>query len=107
MSTHKGAGGRRGQKYKNTTAFNVERYGKSRQVMLAGALPLAGLCARCKEKLEWKKKYGKYKPLTVPKKCVSCEEKKVKQAYYRLCQDCAQTNQVCAKCGEKEEVLER
>ena len=27
-----------------------------------------GVCDKCKEKIEWKKKYRKYKPLTVPGK---------------------------------------
>ena len=107
MSSRKGTAEKKGQKYQNSTAYKPERYGKSRQVKLAGALPLAGVCTRCKEKLEWKKKYDKYKPLTVPKRCVSCGEKKVKQAYYRLCQECALSNHVCAKCGEKKEIVDR
>ena len=104
MSLRKGDNVKKGQKYQNSTTFRAERYGQSRQVKLAGALPLVGVCSRCKEKLEWKKKYDKYKPLTVPKKCVSCSEKRVRQAYYRLCQECAETSHVCAKCGGKEVV---
>lgn len=106
MSTRKGDQRKKAQKYKNSAAYKTGRYGESRQSMLAASLPLAGVCARCKEKIEWKKKYGKYKPLTVPGKCVVCEEKKVKQAYYRLCQDCAKSKRVCAKCGEKARVVE-
>ena len=29
-------------------------------------LPVGAVCGRCKEVLEWKKKYDKYKPLTAP-----------------------------------------
>lgn len=107
MSSRKGDQGKRGQKYQNSRAYKPSRYGETRKTKLAAALPLAGLCARCKEKIEWKKKYDKYKPLTGPRKCVICEEKKVRQAYYRLCQDCAESNGVCAKCGEAAEVTDR
>lgn len=103
----KGENSKRGQKYKNSTTFKPGRYGESRRVQLAAALPVAGVCARCKDKIEWKKKYDKYKPLTVPRKCVVCQQKKVKQAYYRLCQDCAQSREVCAKCGEEGEIVTR
>lgn len=107
MSCRRGDQKKRGQKHQNATAYKSGRYGETRQAKLAAALPLAGLCGRCKEKIEWKKKYDKYKPLTAPRKCVLCEEKKVKQAYYRLCQDCAEDKKVCAKCGEAAEILER
>lgn len=104
-TTRKGDRVRRGQKYQNSTAYKPGLYGESRRVKLAAALPLAGVCVRCKEKIEWKKKYDKYKPLTVPKKCVICQQKKIKQAYHSLCQDCAESRHVCAKCGEKEDVV--
>lgn len=104
MSQRKGG---RGQKYQNSTAFKPGLYGESRRVKLAAALPVAGVCARCRDKVEWKKKYDKYKPLTVPRKCVVCQQKKVKQAYYRLCQVCAESSGVCAKCGEQGEIVTR
>lgn len=106
-ATRKGDTSKRGQKYQNSTAYKPGLYGESRRVKLASALPLAGVCARCKEKIEWKKKYDKYKPLTAPKICVICQQKKVKQAYYRLCQDCAKSRRVCAKCGEEEDITDR
>ena len=37
---------------------------------------------------------------------VLCQEKRVKQAYYQLCRECAVGRGVCAKC-EKDEVVER
>jgi hypothetical protein len=107
MSLRKGENSKRGQKYQNSTAFKPGLYGKSRRVQLAAVVPLAGVCARCKEKIEWKKKYDKYKPLSAPKKCVTCQQKTVRQAYYRLCQDCAESRRVCAKCGEEKEILSR
>ena len=107
MSLRKGDNSKRGQKYCNSRAFKPGLYGVSRRVKLAATLPLGGVCTRCKEKIEWKKKYDKYKPLTAPKTCVTCHQKKVKQAYYRLCQDCAESKRVCAKCGEEREVVSR
>ena len=104
-STRRGGGSKGGQKYQNSVAYKAGRYGETRQTKLAAALPLAGICARCKEKIEWKKQYGKYKPLSAPKTCVECQEKRVKQAYYRLCQVCAERKQVCAKCGAQEEIV--
>lgn len=106
MTSRKVAGSKRAQKYQNSTAYKPSRYGETRQMKLAAALPLAGICPRCKEKIEWKRKYGKYKPLTAPKKCIFCQEKKVKQAYYRLCQDCAESRNVCAKCGEQKGIVD-
>lgn len=47
------------------------------------------VCQHCREKIEWKKKYRKYKPLTVPAKCVKCGNRTVKAAYHQLCDDCA------------------
>ena len=107
MSSRKGDARKRGQRHQNSTAYNPNRYGETRQSKLAAATPLAGLCARCKEKIEWKRKYDKYKPLTAPKKCVTCQEKKVKQAYYRLCRECAESRGLCAKCGEESEIVGR
>ena len=72
MSTRKGDASRQGQKYQNSSAYNPSRYGQSRRVKQAAALTLGGLCARCKEKIEWKRKYDKYKPLAAPKKWYVC-----------------------------------
>lgn len=107
MSQRKGDSSKRAQKYQNSRAFKPGLYGVSRRVKLAASLPLAGICGRCKEKIEWKKKYDKYKPLTAPKRCVICAEKRVKQAYYTICQVCARGRNICAKCGEKEEIVTR
>ena len=57
-----------GQKHQNTKAFKPDRYGATKEMKEIQAMPVAGVCLRCKEKIEWKKKFGKYKPLTVPKK---------------------------------------
>lgn len=59
---------------------------------------VTGVCPRCKEQIEWKRKYGKYKPLTEPAKCQKCSKRAVRQAYLNLCPGCAKDQGVCAKC---------
>ncbi|KAI7813584.1 hypothetical protein IRJ41_023198 [Triplophysa rosa] len=64
-----------------------------------------GLCQHCKDVMEWKVKYNKYKPLTQPRKCVKCLQKTVKDAYYIICKPCALKLELCAKCGKKDEIV--
>lgn len=63
------------------------------------------MCQRCKEVLEWRVKYSKYKPLSKPKKCVKCLQKTVKDSYHIMCRPCACELEVCAKCGKKEDIV--
>ena len=42
--------------------------------------------------IEWKRRYGKYKPLKQPAKCLGCNQKAVHQAYHQLCPPCAEIN---------------
>ncbi|XP_053466607.1 uncharacterized protein C9orf85 homolog isoform X2 [Ictalurus furcatus] len=106
MSSQKGATSRtRGQKYQNTTAFKNDKHGASPQVKKANAKVHDGVCQRCKDILEWKVKYSKYKSLTQPRKCVKCLQKTVKDAYHIMCRPCALQLQRCAKCGQSEEVV--
>ncbi|KAM7516692.1 hypothetical protein LguiA_006275 [Lonicera macranthoides] len=60
---------------------------------------VTGVCLRCKEQIEWKRKYGKYKQLTEPAKCQRCTKRNVRQAYHNLCTACAKEQKVCAKCS--------
>ena len=50
-------------------------------------------------------RYGKYKPLSQPAKCVRCSGKKIKYAYHILCADCVSETGHCAKCNKIEEVV--
>ncbi|UYV63642.1 C9orf85 [Cordylochernes scorpioides] len=69
MSSQKGNTSRtRSQKHKNDTTFKNNLYDKTVKTRLINSLQIAGCCQRCKEVLEWKIKYKKYKPLTQPKK---------------------------------------
>ena len=56
-------------------------------------------CPKCTSVLEWKIKYGKYKPLTTPAKCVDCLQKVVKHSYHIRCGPCVEKSGKCAKCG--------
>ncbi|XP_050966246.1 uncharacterized protein C9orf85 homolog [Labeo rohita] len=106
MSSQKGNISRsRGQKHQNVTAFKNDKYGATAQVKKAKAKVHDGLCQHCKDVLEWKVKYSKYKPLTQPRKCVKCLQKTVKDAYHIICKPCALKLELCAKCGKKEEIV--
>ncbi|EOY03767.1 hypothetical protein QUC31_017584 [Theobroma cacao] len=59
---------------------------------------ITGVCPRCKEQIDWKRRYGKYKPLAEPAKCQLCSKRNVRQAYHNLCSGCAKEQKVCAKC---------
>ncbi|GFY84857.1 hypothetical protein Acr_03g0016310 [Actinidia rufa] len=72
---------------------------------------VTGVCARCKDQIEWKRKYGKYKPLTEPAKCDVRSELFVKliTIFARVSfhfsvnssqiGSCAKEHKVCAKCS--------
>ncbi|XP_004507301.1 uncharacterized protein [Cicer arietinum] len=59
---------------------------------------ITGVCPRCKEQIDWKRRYGKYKALLEPAKCQRCSKRAVRQAYHNLCFGCAKEHGVCAKC---------
>ncbi|KGN52523.1 uncharacterized protein LOC101206376 [Cucumis sativus] len=59
---------------------------------------ITGVCLRCKDQIDWKRRYGKYKPLSEPTKCQLCSKRNVRQAYHNLCPGCAKEQGVCAKC---------
>jgi len=71
--------------------------------------PIAGVCRRCHDKLEWRKRYRKYKPLTQPAKCNLCRRSNVRAAYHTICGSCAQSsekavavlNEWCAAVGQE------
>ncbi|KAJ3273993.1 hypothetical protein HDV01_003663 [Terramyces sp. JEL0728] len=100
MSTARGKTGQKkqGQKYKNAFAFVPNKF--SPVAIKIAATPIQGVCQRCKDIIEWKQRMGKYKPLTQPKTCLSCQQKKIYCAYHVLCQSCSAEKQKCAKCHE-------
>ncbi|XP_006001730.1 uncharacterized protein C9orf85 homolog isoform X1 [Latimeria chalumnae] len=106
MSSQRGnVARRRPQKYQNTTVFKNNKYDTSVVLKKVNAKVHDGVCQRCIEVLEWKVKFKKYKPLTIPKKCVKCLQKTVKDSYRIMCKPCALKLELCAKCGKKEEIV--
>lgn len=96
----------RPQKHQNRTAFKNNLHDTSTKTKFLNSMDVSGVCQKCKNIIEWKIKYKKYKSLTAPKKCVGCEQKTVKHNYHVLCNKCAREKDVCAKCYKKAEVIE-
>ncbi|XP_034936182.1 uncharacterized protein [Chelonus insularis] len=106
MSFQKGNSNRsRPQKYQNSHAFKNNLYDTSHKTKTINNIQVANVCKRCKEIIEWKIKYKKYKPLKAPSKCTKCDQKCVKHAYHIMCESCALKLEVCPKCGEQTEII--
>ncbi|KAH8287977.1 hypothetical protein KR044_004985 [Drosophila immigrans] len=99
MSTQRGNASRtRAQKHKNRHVFKNDLHDKTPQQMRLNKMHVSTVCQRCKEVIEWKIKYKKYKPLTQAKTCARCQQRTVRKAYHVICRDCAVKDRVCAKC---------
>ncbi|KAJ8040298.1 hypothetical protein HOLleu_14549 [Holothuria leucospilota] len=107
MSLQRGNHKKRGQKYQNTTAFKNDLHDRSGKTKAMNSMVISEVCARCKDVIQWKIQYKKYKPLSQPKKCTKCLQKTVKAAYHVICSKCAKENGVCAKCGGKEDIVHK
>jgi len=86
-------------------SFGFRHNKNSKLTKKIASLPIVGLCQRCHDQIEWKKKYRKYKPLSAPSKCAWCLQKTVKAAYHTVCAPCASAKNVCEKCLKQEEIL--
>ncbi|KCV72312.1 hypothetical protein H696_01708 [Fonticula alba] len=104
MSTRKGGVTKGAPKHQNKTAYKHNRASKKTLHILS--LPINGLCKSCRDVLEWRKKFRKYKPLTTPKKCVSCEQRAIREAYHVICDDCCRRDNVCSKCLKPRALVE-
>ncbi|XP_011183450.1 uncharacterized protein C9orf85 homolog [Zeugodacus cucurbitae] len=104
MSTQRGNSTRtRSQKHKNRTVFKNDLHDKTNQQKKINSLHVSEVCQHCKDIIEWKIKYKKYKPLTQPKTCNLCGQRNITKAYHVLCRCCALEARVCAKCLKSEE----
>ncbi|CAG0916158.1 unnamed protein product [Notodromas monacha] len=98
MSSQRGNVSRaRPQKYKNGKAFKNDLYNGD-AVRALNNLEITNVCGHCEEVIRWKITYSKYKPLTVPGKCVHCERKSVRRAYMVICEECVAMTKKCGKC---------
>lgn len=98
---------KRPQKYKNRTAFKNDLHDTSSKIKQVNSIEIVNVCLKCKDILEWKIKYKKYKILKAPKKCTKCEQKTVKNSYHMMCIPCAEMQKVCPKCGEVKEIVKK
>lgn len=99
MSTERGNVSRkRPQKYKNRTVFKNDLHDKTPQQKKLNSLHVSEVCNRCKDIIEWKIKYKKYKPLSQAKTCTRCQQRNILKAYHVICRGCALAALVCAKC---------
>lgn len=64
MSTQRGNMKKGAPKYQNSFAFKHNPKSKKTEKILS--MPIHGLCEQCKNQIEWRKKYRKFKPLTQP-----------------------------------------
>ncbi|KAF5193988.1 small acidic-like protein [Thalictrum thalictroides] len=90
-------------KHQNKVAWKPNLFCEKNETEVGGKRrpysDITGVCPRCKTQIEWKRKYGKYKPLIEPAKCQKCTKRAVRQAYHNLCSACAKDLNVCAKCS--------
>jgi len=68
MSSRRGNNAKKGQKYQNTKAFKNDLHDTSNATKQINSLVIGGVCARCREIIEWRRKFKKYKPLAAPTK---------------------------------------
>lgn len=72
--------------------FSFQHNPKSKKTAIILATPIQHVCRRCRDKLDWRKQYRKYKPLTAPGTCNHCKKRNVRAAYHTLCESCTQTS---------------
>ena len=107
MSTQRGNASRtRAQKHKNRHVFKNDLHDKTPLQKKLNSLHISEVCQHCKGVIEWKIKYKKYKPLSQPKTCTKCSQKKIRKAYHVLCRECALETRVCAKCLKSADEVE-
>ncbi|KAG5866485.1 hypothetical protein JTB14_004008 [Gonioctena quinquepunctata] len=107
MSSQKGNTARsRPQKHQNRTAFRNNLHDTSNRTKLVNSIQVSNVCVRCKDIIEWKIKYKKYKPLTQPKTCVKCGQKTVKKAYHVMCGECGKALKACTKCCQNTDTVQ-
>jgi Uncharacterized conserved protein (DUF2039) len=73
--------------HQNTYAFKHNPKSKKTASILAS--PIEHCCQRCIDKIEWRKKYRKYKPLTQPSTCNICHNRNISSAYHTVCDTCS------------------
>lgn len=68
---------KRPQRHQNSTKFKNDLHDKSTRIKTLNAMSINEVCQRCHDVIEWKIKYRKYKALSQPRACNSCNLRKV------------------------------
>lgn len=106
MSCQRGNASRsRPPKHQNYKAFKNDMHDTSQKIKLINSIEVANVCERCKQIIEWKIKYKKYKMLKAPIKCIKCSQKSVKHSYHSICLPCAKEHGICPKCGLQKQII--
>ena len=89
---------------------NKEKFVRNRDIKLKSnevakenniaRLMCEGVCNKCREKVQWRFRYSKYKPLTKIATCQTCKQKCVTKAYRTMCDKCATSKKQCSSCCE-------
>ena len=94
--------------------FAYKHNPKSKTTAKILASPNTHVCRRCHDKIEWRKQYRKYKPLTQPSRCNGCQKRNVLAAYHTICNSCTKEStkakeviqQKLSSLGEREDEKE-
>ena len=76
--------------HQNKFAYKHNPKSKTTDKILSS--PNTHVCRRCYDKIEWRKQYRKYKPLTQPSRCNGCQKRNVLAAYHTICESCTRTS---------------
>lgn len=109
MSSRKGGQAKGPPRHQNSTTWKPNRNVPKNEKDLGSKTnpypPITGVCARCRDQIAWRRKYGKYKPLTEAAKCVKCSKRNVRDAYHAACPGCARERGICPKCLQASQAL--
>jgi hypothetical protein len=95
---------KKGRAPAHQNAFAFKHNPKSKKTDAILNSPNIHVCRRCHDKIEWRKKYRKYKPRTQPGKCNLCLQRNVKAAYHTICTDCTTSERAKKELFFKEEI---
>jgi hypothetical protein len=87
-NANRGDNNKKGRAPAHQNAFAFVHNPKSKKTEKILNAPNVHVCRRCFDKIEWRKKYRKYKPRTQPGKCNLCQKRTVLAAYHTICSAC-------------------
>jgi len=93
---------KKGRKPAHQNSFSYQHNPGSKKTDKILASPNEGCCQRCFDKIEWRKKYRKYKPLTQPSTCNICKKRNITSAYHTICNGCTTSEQAYARLEQNE-----